>query len=176
MPRKGISAAIKVQGLVALLGAFSLVSCLKGSAQVENPVNPKIAFYDADPQHLWNRLYASLFVRSGPDGLEYGQDEIDPLLWPSSKYLLIQPRHQQALALLDEFISNHGEKLIADPLKRALFQHDLWSIFNWLADPNPEYRKGTSELMSQRRELRDRLARTIDGLAVTDKQILYLPD
>src|SRR5207253_5716493 len=57
----------------------------------------KVAVYDPDPQHLWNCLYAALYVRTTPDGKAYGQDELDPLLWPSSKYLLTKPRHQEAI-------------------------------------------------------------------------------
>jgi hypothetical protein len=30
------------------------------------------------------------------------------------------------LAVLDEFISTHGERLVRDPLKRAWLQRDLW--------------------------------------------------
>src|SRR5436190_1725279 len=30
--------------------------------------------YHADPNHLWNRLHDALFVRTGPDGKDYGRD------------------------------------------------------------------------------------------------------
>src|SRR5262245_40829657 len=36
-----------------------------------NPAPPskpfKVAVYDADPEHLWNRLYAALYVRTADD-------------------------------------------------------------------------------------------------------------
>src|SRR5260221_166747 len=47
--------------------------------------------YDPDPSHVWNRLYRGLFQRTARDGREYGYDELEPLLWPSTKYLLASP-------------------------------------------------------------------------------------
>ena len=44
--------------------------------------------YHPDPQHLWNRLHDALFVRVGTDGVEYGRDRIEPLLWRRSTHLL----------------------------------------------------------------------------------------
>jgi len=45
------------------------------------------------------------------------------------------PSHQQALKILDEFLSTHGERLITDPLKHAVLQRDLWAVFEWVSDP-----------------------------------------
>jgi hypothetical protein len=137
---------------------------------------PNADVYDPDPGHLWNRLYAALYVRTIPDGQEYGHDEADPLLWPSSKYLLTEPRHRQAVTLLDQFLDQDGEKLIQASLKRAIFQRDLWAIFDWLADPHPEYRRKTARLLTERRELRTRLAPILRRLALSPEQIRGLPD
>ena len=64
-----------------------------------SPSNPfKVAVYDADPEHLWNRLYAALYVRTTDDGQPYGQDELDPLLWEDSTYLLKEPLYNRFLA------------------------------------------------------------------------------
>jgi hypothetical protein len=129
---------------------------------------------------LWNRLYAALYVRTTQDGQSYGQDELDPLLWRSSKYLLIKPRYQQAISLLDEFLTKSGEKLIEDPLKRATLQRDLWAIFDWLADPHLGYSGHPSEKKdegaAERRELRKRLAQAMQRLALSREQIDTLPD
>jgi hypothetical protein len=65
---------------------------------------------------LWNRLYAALYVRTADDGQTYGLDDLDPLLWENSPYLLTEPRYQQVLDLLNEFLNKRGEKLIALPL------------------------------------------------------------
>ena len=43
--------------------------------------------------------------------------------------------HEQAIAVLDEFLAEHGEELVKDPLKRAILQRDLWAVFDWTAEP-----------------------------------------
>src|SRR5262249_18470533 len=141
------------------------------------PSSPShVAVYDADPEHLWNRLYAALYVRTTDDGHSYGLDELHPLLWENSSYLLTGPRYQQVLGLLDEFLDKRGERLIAHPLKRALFQPALWAIFDWMADPYVERVSKTAYLAAERRALRNRLAPIIHRLALSAEQIEKLPD
>src|SRR5262249_8168380 len=141
------------------------------------PAKPfKVAIYDADPEHLWNRLYAALYVRTTDDGQSHGQDELDPLLWENSTYLLTEPRYQQVLGLLNEFLDRRGEKLIAHPLKRALLQHDRWAVFECLSDPSGEHVSAPDNLGAQRRALRNRLAPVIRRLALSVEQIEKLPD
>jgi hypothetical protein len=140
-----------------------------------SPSNPfKVAVYDADPEHLWNRLYVALYVRTTDDGQPYGQDELDPLLWENSTYLLTEPRYQRVLGLLNEFLERRGEKLVAHPLKKAVFQHDLWAVFDWLADPSVEPK--IADAGAKRRTLRNRLAPVIRSLALSVEQIERLPD
>src|ERR1043166_5046685 len=79
-----------------------------------------IAIYDADPNHIWNRLHRALFVRTAPDAAEYGGDALDPLFWANTNHLLIGDSHREAFTLLDEFIRQHAATLIKDPLKRAV--------------------------------------------------------
>jgi hypothetical protein len=171
--------------LVALIGLWSSqgdpLALSADPASPEAPAKPpKIDIYDQDPRHLWNRLYAALYVRTTQDGQSHGQDELDPLLWPSSKYLLTKPRYQQAISLLDEFLTKSGEKRIEDPLKRATLQHDLWAIFDWLADPHLGYSgypsEKTDDGAAERRELRKRLAQAMQRLALSREQIDALHD
>jgi hypothetical protein len=124
--------------------------------------------YDQRPDHIWNRLYRQFYVRHARDGKKFGYDELDPLLWSETKYLIGGPSHRQAVNLLDEFLSRRGEKLITDPLKRAMFQRDLWAIFDWLSqgDDHP----------LERGELLARLAQVIRRLALPSDQIKLLPD
>lgn len=125
--------------------------------------------YDPDMDHLWNRVFRQLYQRVDANGEEYGSDELDPLLWLDTTYLLDGISHQQAIQVLDEFLAAHGEDLIRDPVKRALFQRDLWAVFDWLAlqpDPNP----------SQRQALEMRLAQIIRRVALPRDEILSLPD
>src|SRR6185295_6531823 len=53
--------------------------------------------YDANPNHIWNRVYRTLYRRESRDGHEYGYDELDPLLWVQTKYLLTTPANRQAI-------------------------------------------------------------------------------
>jgi hypothetical protein len=128
-----------------------------------------LGLYDSNPEHLWNRLYRHLYVRIGPANRAYGYDELEPPLWNETTHLLESQSHQQALRLLDEFLTANGEKLITDPLKRAIFQRDLWVVFDWLASRSDTYK-------SQRQELQKRLAQIIRRLALKDIEIRQLPD
>lgn len=180
---KGFIHAITWSGVAILALVFFCRAVPDGIGRAAGPDQPKpaspsnpskVAIYDADPEHLWNRLYAALYVRTTDDGHSYGQDELDPLLWPSSTYLLTTPRYEQVLALLNEFLDKRSEKFIAHPLKRALFQHDLWAVFDWLADPEHLWKRG--HLTTERQALRNRLAPIIRRLAFSVEQIETLPD
>jgi hypothetical protein len=127
------------------------------------------AVYDPDPDHLWNRVFRQFFRRTTKDGKEYGSDELDPLLWFDTTYLLNGNSHQQALLVLDEFLTTNAENLVRDPLKRAMFQRDMWAVFDWLSfqpDPYP----------LQREALQSGLAQVIKRIALTREEILSLPD
>ena len=126
------------------------------------------AIFDSDPNHIWNRTHSCLFVRQSADGTDYGADALDPLLWPSTQYLLTGDSHRRALACLDEFLRSHAEQIVQDPLKRAIFQHDLWAVFDWAS--------AGDDLREQRRELETRLAEAMRRVAITPEQAHALPD
>ena len=131
--------------------------------------NPSWNVYAPDPDHIWNRIFRQFYRRTTADGKEYGLGELDPLLWFDTTYLLNGVSHQRAIRVLEEFLTTQAETLIDDPLKRAMFQRDLWAVFDWLAfqsDPYP----------SQRQAIETRLAQIIKRVALTKGQILSLPD
>jgi hypothetical protein len=165
--------------LLLLGGAATLVFVNNDRGQLAAQPPPAAAesrTYDPDPAHLWNRLHAALFIRTAKDGRPYGDDELDPLLWPHSKYLLAGERHKQVVALLDEFIANDGHKLIKDPLRRTIFQRDLWSVFDWLANPTAPYGYRHDDTTPEARALQVRMATIIRRLALTNDEIQQLPD
>jgi hypothetical protein len=125
--------------------------------------------YDQNTSHLWNRVHDTFHVRVAPDGSEYGLDAVDPLMWRETRHLLTGDSHARALGLLDEFLTSNGERLIRDPLKRAVFQNDLWAIFDWLV-------KTSDGDGPARMALEQRLARVIRRVALTRKEIEALPD
>jgi len=124
--------------------------------------------YDPDPNHVWNQLYRSLYRRVARDGREYGYDELDPLLWWSTKYLLKTPAYPQVVNVLDQFLSTQAEKKISDPLKRAILQRDLWAIFDWTTT--------VSNSSQEKLKLQIKLAQVIKRLALPSDQIAALPD
>jgi hypothetical protein len=146
----------------------------------------------SDPKHLWNRLRHRLHVRveeeiaKGPDQIRLDPNEHDPLHWSRIwfpepvDYLVTGTAQRDAIALLDEFLNNEGEKLETDPLQRALLQHDLWAVFDYVSNPGwlePHRAQPESKLYrTERRELYRRLARAIDRLALTKEEIGRLPD
>lgn len=173
--------------IIMLVGAALLVSVLliagflRGQDKYPDPAalaaaTPyKNTFFDPDPNHPWNQLYGMLFIRPAWDGKLYGLDEMDPLYWNSSRYLLEGPVHQKALAVLDRFIQSDSAHLIKDPLKRALLQHTLWALFDtWSAHFDPfDSKSGTFDV--ERRELQMRLAKIMRALALTDDEMQALP-
>jgi hypothetical protein len=71
--------------------------------------------------------------------------------------------------VLDGFLSTDAERLVTDPVKRALFQRDLWAIFDWAVS-------GSETHPDARQALAARLARLIRRVALTPEQIAKLPD
>ena len=127
-----------------------------------------ITIFDADSNHIWNRTYECLFVRQSTSGKWYGADALDPLVWPETRYLLTGDSHRHAMACLDEFLRSHAERAVQDPLRRAILQHDLWAVFDWVATGE--------DLLKERQELEGRLAEAIHRLAITSEQVRTLPD
>src|SRR5437016_904968 len=102
--------------------------------------------YAADPNHLWNRVHRRLLERRDAKGNAWGCDEVDPLLWQQSKHVLASPAYAETVRLLDEFINAHAEQLIHDPLQRAIFQRNMWAVFDWLARPTDDHPRERAEL------------------------------
>jgi len=127
------------------------------------------AIYDPDPEHIWNRLHNHLFGRAAPDGRAYGLDALDPPLWSETRYLLEGPSSRKAVALLDEWLSTHAERLEKSPLKRAMMQRDLLATYVWAA-------RQTSERRPERVELERRLALAVQRLALSEGELASLPD
>lgn len=121
--------------------------------------------YDSDPQHLWNRLHEAIFVRAGPDRQQYGRDRLDPLLWSETAHLGKGEARDRVMTVLNEFLDENGERLITEPVRRAVLQRDLWLIFNWLETDR-----------SHDEKLAGLLAAVIGRLALSPDQIRRLPD
>lgn len=145
-----------------------LLGCalLNQSASAQQPTSQ---LYGPTADHPWNQLHATLFIRTAGDGKQYGHDTVDPLLWGQSRYLLEPAVIQRAVSILDQIISQDAEKLMDDPLKRAVLQHDLWTVFDWCA-------AGDNARNAATKDLQARLGKAIKTLALKPDQIAKLPD
>ena len=168
-----------ISHFVVLAVACGFVSVRATNSVADETSSPSRALYHVDPEHLWNRLHESLFVREGPDGRTYGRDRLEPLLWSKSKHLLEEMSHKRAMAALNEFLRNNGETLIDDPLKRAVLQRDLWMVFNWLDGTHWDFAEPKltpNEAADANARMRGPLAGVIGRLALSPHEIRDLPD
>jgi len=167
---------VAIRSLGAAVGlAVSLF--LPGRARSDPPAAPRppqLAPYDPRPDHPWNRLHRALFVRTGADEQE-STHEVDPLLYTTSRYPLDEPAWGRALAALDEFLGRHAERLVEDPIRRAMLQRDVWAVFDhlaWVPDEWVHFRRDEEAA----RGLRRRLAEVIRRLALSPAEVAALPD
>lgn len=143
-------------------------------APATKPAPADLAVFDPNPDHLWNRLHATLLVRKTADG-ERVSDDMFPYLWVHSRHILEGRAHEQALRVMDEFLASNGEKLIADPARRLMLQRDMWAVFDWCAWVPDDWVNMSSDEPAAK-ALRWRLARIIQRLALSRQQIAALPD
>jgi hypothetical protein len=169
-----LTARLKWHSARALFVA-SVVLCGMGHAAAAQHPRSAPPIFDSDPNHIWNRTYACLFVRQGTDGIEYGADVPDPILWAHTRYLLSGESHRRAIACLDHFLDSHAERAVRDPLKRAILQHDLWAVFDWVVQAW-DSADGREWPTQDKQELETRLAEVLRRLALTPEQLRDLPD
>jgi hypothetical protein len=81
---------------------FSLLFCagfLLALASPQVSRSPESSYgcrvYDSNPEQIWNRLFSIFFIRQHK-GETYGADELDPLLWTETQFLLSEPSHGSA--------------------------------------------------------------------------------
>ena len=134
-----------------LLGAVFILLAVAADVFADD----RTAIYDDDPQHLWNRVYRALAVRTDA-GIQYGIDSSVPF-----EEEFDDPAH--VAAVLDEFLKANGEDRASGDVRRALFQHDVWAAFDLAARGNDK-------------ELRYRLAAVVGRLRMRDEAIAGLPD
>lgn len=147
---------------------FALVMCDGAGRAAPAPSTP-IRFYDPDPQHLWNRLHRAIFVRSF-NQTETGHDSIDPLLYGASKFCRTGSSRKELMTVLKELISDDGAHAPDDVLKRAIFQRDLWVVFDWAQRGDPSKSDSTDT------ELMGPAAKIMRQVALSARQIEGLPD
>ena len=102
----------------------------------ELPSRPE---YPQDSTKLdeWDRKLRAGKLPPGPVVKRFeGGDTMSFLAWPRTRYYSEPGTFARVDKLLEEFIVTHGERLIDDPLKRAILQRDLWAVFDHLVGQN----------------------------------------
>lgn len=153
---------------------------LAGTLKSDSP----LPIYDADPNHLWNRIYAVFYIRprllpatkDQPELTRYeGGDVIEFLAWGKTTYWSSPELFAKAEPLIDQFLQQDGQKRISDPLKIAVFQHDLWAVFDHLTEQHI-HRKADDATRVRRNRLCGKLARVLQRLALPKSVLQQLPD
>lgn len=180
--------------LCGALAAVVLPVCCLPQAATEIPVSQSepsqsASIYDPDPNHLWNRLFVLFYHQRVSYGTTYagdktvtywvGPDVVDPPLGYLSRFLLDDEPFVKCNSVLDEFLNHQGAELIHDPLKRAMFQHDLWGVFDVLVQAdftNPEQPLLTPSQEQHRIVLERKIGQVIHSLALSRVEINNLPD
>lgn len=175
--------------------SFGAVLALAGAAGRSAPEPPaEKPLFQADPDHVWDRLHRHVYLRD--DKLDV--DEREPLSphndGPTSTFLTKGKSHRDAVALLDEFLKAAPDRRVKDPVKRAVFQHDLWEAFTSttrearlfiFADATGRVRKaqhyvdpGDAGLDDRgpRRDVQKRLTQAMRAVALSTREIDALPD
>ncbi len=162
----------------------------------QNITSSPASVYDPDPSHIWNRLFAVFYHRKVSSYVNQkrdktmarwiGPDVLDPPIGYHPRFVLEDEPFAKCDEALDEFLGRQGAELIRDPLKRAVFQRDLWAVFDVLATTNhsPITRSSAesspaSATASHERHriiLQRKLARAIRSLALSQAEIQSLPD
>ena len=125
--------------------------------------------FDADRENIWNQIYNSFHVRAVSHESRFAEDDLDSVVWPDSDYLRSSPSQKRAERLLYEFLSTHAEDQVQDPLRRAIFQRELWAAFDQLSTSWPGSPPRPQGLLLK-------LAQVIRRVALTQQQIEALPD
>src|SRR5579862_1636198 len=102
---------------------FAVLMTLVGT--VAQAADAPAAIYDKNPDHLWNRLYRAIAMRTA-NGMSYGADNSVPFREPFDD-------PTRLAAVLEEFLDHHGERRLNGDLARALLLSDVWAAFDLAA-------------------------------------------
>jgi hypothetical protein len=126
--------------------------------------------YDADPNHIWNRLHRALYRRETETVVNTVDDELDPLLWVTTKYLLNDPANRQALTSWMSFFRRTAKRRSTIPETSNATKETLGHLrLDTLT---------VSTVCKRQRESRisNRLVQAIKRLALSQQQIASLPN
>jgi len=129
----------------------------------------------ADP---YDTLYDVLMTRHGKDGKTYALDETGPPIFVLSNFPFGDRTYKKFHAALDAFAALPQSKIEAySEIKRALLQRHLWKVFDATFPHNWQVQLGRTQSLPERRAaVRPKIASLIRRLALTQQQILAIPN
>jgi hypothetical protein len=153
------------------------------------------ALFDADADHVWNRAHRVLYHADSQRDVD-SQEPLEPngFSWKDSRFLDPKASPKAAMNGLDALLAAGARASVKDPLRRAVFQHDLWAAFvdttgpvmptdkdvvkGWKLDGQPFLDQGDASLprRPERRALQRRLVQALRMTALTEEEIKRLPD
>jgi hypothetical protein len=115
-------------------------------------------------------LDRTIMIRTGADGKTYGENEVDPLLWSSSKYFLSGESRARLLRALAAVSSLADAELgRCAPAQRALVQNRVWTVFDHV-------RMHTGGRSQVDRDYLKAMATAMVKLALDEREIASIPD
>lgn len=156
--------------------SLSISFAISAAVAHEPPGGPDFALYDPDPNHLWNRLHRTLFMRGPLDGQYFGHDDFELLYWDQTQHTLRGKPLDAAIAVLDEFLASQPNIAFDDPMKYALLQRDLWALFDWASNRHFQPQREDWGFHARKILLLTRLGRAIKLVALERDVIESLHD
>ena len=174
--------------LQMLLAGCALISSVGISAVADDK-----AIFDSDPASTVNQMHRYLYWQNDKAGINE-QERLAPLPLTDSPFLIDGSSPKRAIELLDAFLALKPEERPKDPVKRAILQHDLWTVFADTTGPaHPriieqadgrmlnsqiflDLGEGQLKRIQERRALQKRLVQAMRMVALSEREIRSLPD
>jgi hypothetical protein len=152
--------------------------CLVLPAHVANRRRKPDAAEKPDAKQVpdaYDVLYDFVMTRQAANGKTYGRNEIEPLIYEDSEFPF-DPKSLLKLASALDAVAAVSDEQVSEysVVQRTLLQRHLWKVFD-ATQPSPRFAHNPSHL-SNRIQLRPRLATVMQKIALKKSEILALPD
>lgn len=131
--------------------------------------------YDPSLDHPWNAVHRLFYAREFSNGAVYEHPAaFDPPWTTWSRFYGEAAFHDLALATLDRFLALPASDVEGQSaMRRAILLGDLWPVFDALAMP---LKDRLEVQQSRQRALRERVARIMHRLELSEEEARGLPD
>jgi hypothetical protein len=127
------------------------------------------------PEHPWNQVHRVFYSHTFTNGEVYEHESaFDPPWTNWAPFYSGAQFHAHVVAILDRFLEQSEEQVERQlPVQRAVLLRDLWPVF----DAQTNQHLAASAIAARRQAtIRERLARVMRRLELSDKEVMQLPD